>query len=163
MDSKILQQGCPNPWDTPRDVPKPWDTPRGFPRICASLMRKLLNFRPFFFLFCHTHNSCTVRTRVALVCVRRAACACGVCMRVRHSCAACVCACSVRVCEIYAKAFYCPLGAFFLSRNAQNHGKPLGVSHGFGTSLGVSHGFGHPSPWIWDTPLSYNRILLSMI
>ena len=41
----------------------------------------------------------------------------------------------------------------FLIRDAQILGKPLGVSHGFGTSLGVSHGFGHPC---W-------RILPSMI
>ena len=50
MDSKILLydrgmsqihgEGCPKPWDTPRDVPNPWDIPREFPWFWASLLRK---------------------------------------------------------------------------------------------------------------------------
>ena len=38
--SQIHGEGCPKPWDTPRDVPNPWDTPREFPWFWASLLRK---------------------------------------------------------------------------------------------------------------------------
>ena len=38
--SQIHGEGCPKPWDTPRDVPNPWDTPRDVPWFWASLLRK---------------------------------------------------------------------------------------------------------------------------
>ena len=140
MESKILQQGCPNPWDTPRDVPNPWDTPRGFPRFCASLIMNLLDFSPFLCLciLWRTYTACGVRVWCA-----RAACACSVCVQ-------CVRACGVSVrraraaCKIYAVIFW-PFRSIFPQQGCP---KPWELPRDV--------------PWVWDIPRGVPRLWASL-
>ena len=134
--SQIHGEGCPKPWDTPRDVPNPWDTPRDVPWFWASLLRKNApKWQKNALHRFHTHCTRTPHTHAAQAHARRM---CTPNARARRTHAA-------RHMGMPKKSKTKGLKlSNFLIRDAQILGKPLGVSHGFGTSLGVSQGFGHP-------------------